>query len=479
MTAQARRHGGTGVTGSHTATLAEWVAGLKHHDLPAAQRAQVRRVLLDGLGCGLYGSGLPWSARLAGSLRRLGAGGAHVLGSGRELPADRAALLNGSYIQAYELDDYHQDAGIHSAACVVPAAMAAADLAGGVTGARFVTAVAAGFEVGSRVGRCLDPTAVVRMGWHSGSVFAPLAAAAAAAVILELDAAQVMSAFGIAATQAGGLGAVQYGSMVKRMQHGRGAQSGLYGALLAADGYTGIADVFDQEYGGYCTTFVKDSPADLDQLTDGLGDRFWLDRIGIKPYSCNAGIHATLDAVREIVGRAGLTAADVESVTVAMSRANQKHVGWPYREPSETAAQMNLPFCVAALLVHGDVFIEQFSAASVRSPELAELASRVTTVHNPAFDELGPSLRHHVEVTVTLRSGRAEVRSEDYGRGSPMRPLADADVLEKFGKLATLGRARADAAELARAVLGLEQVEDVAALLGRLVTRPAAGPNSP
>ena len=456
--------------GSHTAVLAEWVAGLRHQDLPAAQRSWVKRVLLDGLGCGLYGSGLPWSARLAGSLRRVGGGEAHVLGSGRELPPDRAALLNGSYIQAYELDDYHQDAGIHSAACVVPAAMAAAELAGGVTGARFLTAVAAGFEAGSRVGRCLDPTAVVRMGWHSGSVFAPLAAAAAAAVILDLDAAQLVNAFGIAATQASGLGAVQYGAMVKRMQHGHGAQSGLYAAMLAGDGYTGIADVFDQGYGGYCTTFVKDEPADLDQLTDGLGDRFALMRIGLKPYSCNAGIHATLDAVREIVRRADLAAADVESITVRMCKANQEHVGWPYREPGETAAQMNLPFCVAALLVHGDVFVEQFSADSVRSPELTELASRVTTVHDPSFDVLGPSLRHHVEVSVALRSGRGESHSEDYGRGSPMRPLSDEDVLQKFRKLATLGRVREDAGELGQAVLGLEQLQDVVTLFDRLVT---------
>jgi aconitate decarboxylase len=340
----------------------------------------------------------------------------------------------------------------------------------GVSGARFVAAVAAGFEVGARVGRCLDPTAVVRMGWHSGSVFAPLAAAAAAAVVLQLDAGQLANAFGIAATQAGGLAAVQYGSMVKRMQHGRGAQSGFYGALLASDGYTGIANVFDQDYGGYCTTFVKDKPADLSQLTDGLGKRFALDRIGLKPYSCNAGIHATLDAVREIAGRTGLTAADVEGISVAMCKANQEHVGWPYSEASETAAQMNLPFCVAALLVEGDVFVEQFRPASVRSPELAALARRVTTVHEPAFDELGPSLRHHVEVTVTLRSGQRESRSEDYGRGSPMRPLSDADGLEKFTKLATLGRVRGDAGKLGQAVLAMEEIPDVATLFGQLVT---------
>jgi aconitate decarboxylase len=458
------------MSGSHTARLADWAAGLRADDLPEAQRTWVKRVLLDGLGCGLYGARLPWSGRLRTSLSRLGGGRAHVLGFGRELPPDRAALLNGSLIQAYELDDYHQDAGIHSGACVIPAAMAAAEVAGGVSGARFLTAVAAGFEVGARVGRCMNPTAVVGMGWHSGSFFAPLPAAAAAGSILGLRPAQLAHAFGIAATQAGGLGAAQYGSMAKRMHHGRGAQSGFYGAVLASDGYTGIADVFDQPYGGYCSTFVTDGVADLDRLTADLGHRFALDRIGLKPYSCNAGIHATLDAVRAIVRRTGLTAADVAHVTVAMSKSNREHVGWPYGEPSETAAQMNLSFCVAAVLLCGDVFIEQFSADNVRSPRFAELAARVETVHDPAIDELGPSLRHHVDVTIALGSGRSESASEDYGRGSPVRPLSEDEVLEKFRKLVTLSGAKADAAGLGRQILAIERLPDIAALLDQLAT---------
>ena len=66
-----------------------------------------------------------------------------------------------------------------------------------------------------------------------------------------------MHALGIAGTQAAGLMAAQYGAMVKRMHAGRSAQSGLYGALLAKDGFTGIVDVFEAPYGGFCTTFSR------------------------------------------------------------------------------------------------------------------------------------------------------------------------------------------------------------------------------
>ena len=62
-----------------------------------------------------------------------------------------------------------------------------------------------------------------------------------------------MHALGIAGTQSSGLMAAQYGAMVKRMHAGRAAQSGLYAALLASQGFTGIVDVFEAPYGGFCT----------------------------------------------------------------------------------------------------------------------------------------------------------------------------------------------------------------------------------
>ena len=80
-------------------------------------------------------------------------------------------------------------------------------------------------------------------------------AASGAARALGLSAEQAVHALGIAGTQAAGLMAAQYGAMVKRMHAGRAAQSGLYGALLAEAGFTGIVDVFESPYGGFCTTF--------------------------------------------------------------------------------------------------------------------------------------------------------------------------------------------------------------------------------
>src|SRR4029077_2476995 len=89
---------------------------------------------------------------------------------------------------------------------------------------------------------------------------------------LKLDAEKTVHALGIGGTQAAGLMAAQYGAMVKRMHAGRASQSGLYAALLAEQGFTGIVNVFESEYGGFCTTFSRSQDRfRMEELTAGLG----------------------------------------------------------------------------------------------------------------------------------------------------------------------------------------------------------------
>src|ERR1700748_1786854 len=103
---------------------------------------------------------------------------------------------------------------------------------------------------------CMGPEHIGQ-GWHSGATVGVFSAACGAAAALGLSPMQTAHALGIAGTQAAGLMAAQYGSMVKRMHAGRASQSGLYGALFAEQGFTGIRNVLESEYGGFCTTFSR------------------------------------------------------------------------------------------------------------------------------------------------------------------------------------------------------------------------------
>jgi 2-methylcitrate dehydratase PrpD len=257
--------------------------------------------------------------------------------------------------------------------------------------------------------------------------------------------------------------------MVKRMHAGRAAQSGLYGALLAEAGFTGIADVFESEYGGFCTTFSRSHDRfKLAELTSGLGERFETMGVALKFYSCVGSNHTSLDAIRTIEARRPFKPEEIAKIVVHGSQATVDHVGWPYRPQSLTSAQMNLPFSIATLLAEGDVFVDQFSDAVVADPRRMALAAKVEVVHDPAITARGAKLRHMVRVEVHFTDGTCETETVEAPRGSEQKFAGERDVVEKFRKLTRRIRTDADAERIAALALGCEKLADIGVLAAAL-----------
>ena len=274
-----------------------------------------------------------------------------------------------------------------------------------------------------------------------------------------------MHALGIAGTQSAGLMAAQYGAMVKRMHAGRSSQSGLYGALLAERGFTGIEDVFESEYGGFCTTFSRSTDRfDLSQLTAGLGSVWQTMGVALKFYSCVGSNHTTLDSIRALQSQYKFGSEDVERMEVHGSQVTADHVGWKYEPRGLTAAQLNLPFCVATFLLEGDCFVDQFDEACVHDKRRIALSERVEVHADPAITARGAKFRHSVRVQVHLKDGRRLERSADTPRGGDANFAPAADIVDKFEKLAVRALPKKRIAELRDAVLGLEKLKDAAEL---------------
>lgn len=464
MGAQAAPHSDAdGLANPYTSALASFAAGISFDELPAAVVEHAKVCVLDTVGCALYGSTLPWSKILLTTTQALGAPGGRctVWGGVESLPAPEAALVNGTAVHSMELDDLHQHSILHPGSVVLPAALAVAEDTGGVSGRRLIEAVVAGYEVGSRAGMSMGAAHLVQ-GWHPTGTHGTLAAAAAAGRLLGLSGEQMVHALGIAGSQAAGLMAAQYSAMVKRLHAGRAACSGVYGAALASRGFTGITELFESPYGGYCATF---SPRhDLDKIVDGLGETWEVAKVGFKPYSTNGSCHTTIDALLELRSAHAVTLDAVESITVHSSTATAKHVGWRYVPDSVTTAQMNLPYIAAVTLADGAAFVEQFTEERIADPRLVAAAGRVTVVADPVIDARGDAGRHNIRLEVKLTDGRVLHASRDYARGSARSPLSYGEVAEKFGRLAGTVLAPERVAALYDLVSGLDQLDDVAQL---------------
>jgi 2-methylcitrate dehydratase PrpD len=276
--------------------------------------------------------------------------------------------------------------------------------------------------------------------------------------MLRLDPKQMQNALGIAGSLASGLIAAQEGAMTKRLHSGTAAKNGVMAASLAAKGFTGIQDVFENPFGGFCKT-MGGGAEDLAVLTRGLGEVWETSNIGFKIYPSCGSTHSALDVARKLRADERFSAEDVEEVTVYASTHAVLHVGWPYVPNGITAAQMNLPFVMALMLLHGEVGFDQLSEEGIRNPETIEYAKRITMVADEEIDALGRPGRHGCRVVVKLKDGTTLDGSAAHRPGSPKDPVDARVIREKYEMLTREIYSPERVFKVADTVAGLEAIE--------------------
>ncbi len=441
-----------------TRAVASWIAGLDAAAVPAAMRNTVRHHLLDTIGCGIHGRGTPWTQAAEGWAQaerpEPSRATATVWGDGgASLSPSQAAFVNGIAAHAFELDDYH-NVKIHPGAAVIPAALAVAEKLDS-DGEALMTAIAAGYEVMTRTSAALDPSTARLRGWHLTGITGPFGAAAAAAVLMGLDAETTASALGLAGTQASGLFAFNAdGAMSKRFHAGHAARNGIAAAELAARGYTGPTQIYEAEDGGYLA--AHSDAADADTLTAGLGSDWRAQTASFKPYACCGSLHSYIDAAFELRDRLG--GADGRRVRVGLSNVVDVQCGYAYAPSTPLNAQMSARFCVATALLRGRVLLEEFEPACLDDAEIVALAERLELVHDPDLDSIYPAdFVGWVEMAQTPGG-------DDFARaywlnpsGAASNPKKDAAIVAKFHALMDGLIAPAQAGSIADACLALEQ----------------------
>src|SRR5205823_13167556 len=152
----------------HTRRIAAFVSALGYEAIPAEVRERIKLLVLDSLGCAIYGADLEWCRILRETCAGLDATRTtSVWGTGERLSSPHAALVNGTQVQGFELDDVHREGVLHVGAVVLPALVAVTELRG-MSGREFLAAAVAGYEVGPRVGLCMGQEHIGQ-GWHSGA----------------------------------------------------------------------------------------------------------------------------------------------------------------------------------------------------------------------------------------------------------------------------------------------------------------------
>ena len=445
---------------SVTPALGRWASELTLSAVPGDVLDRLKLYVLDSIGCGLYGATQTWGQIAADVAVGFSGGGPSSLFARADTvsPPD-AALANGTAIHGFEIDDAHVASSLHPGAVTLPAALAIGQ-ARGASGADLLTALAAGYEVGLRVGVCAGVSHSTS-GYHVTGTVGAVAAAAAAASMLRLDPMASAHALGIGATQAAGLYAARLGAMAKRFHAGRASQSGVIAAYLAEKGFTGSLDALEAPFGGFMSTLHGQfDPATI--LAD-LGERWETSRVGLKVYAACASAHTTIDGMRELRQR-GLSADNLVRLTIRVSKKSLINIGWPYAPAEVITAQMNGQYAAAVTLLDGEAFIEQYVPSRLSDPKILALTSRINFVHDPEIDQRGAAKRHTVKIEAVRTDGSTLSTVIEQRRGSAEHPLAREEIVNKFRRLATVCLPESRIDQLIEVIDRIEQQADLAKL---------------
>jgi 2-methylcitrate dehydratase PrpD len=447
---------------SHAAELVEFLTALSLRDLPDGLVARARRVVLDSLGCGLFGANQAWGkAAVEAATRDRSAGECTVFAHDVTMAAPLAALCNGIATHGYELDDLIAEAVVHPGAVVVPAVLAAAERTG-ASGERAVLGVIVGYEMMARLGMALGLEPAQR-GYHTTGIAGPIAAATAAGVTMGYSADRVLSAIGLACSAAAGIKSFAGGSgggMVKRMHAGRAAEAGVRMCEMVDCGFDGPRAAIDGRFG--LLEVLSGSSAAPRQLSAELGRRWALEQVWVKVYPMCGLIQGVAQLIGQMRREQSIDCAYVARVRVGVSHHGVRHNS--ERCPTDTmAAQYSIPYCVGVALAHDAAAPESYASARVSDPLTRELAARTELYVDDEVEAAYPA-RFGARVTVELRDGRLYEGYELNPHGTPQQPCTDEELAQKFRRLARASCSDAKITTIVELVNRIESLETLSPL---------------
>jgi 2-methylcitrate dehydratase PrpD len=446
-----------------TRDIAAWVAGESLAAMPAEVVERARAGVVDTVGVILAGVGEPVTGIAAGLIAE--DGGAPVaaqLGTRLRTAAESAALLNGISGHALDYDDVSASVTGHPSVVVLPAALAAAELAGG-SGRGLLEAYVAGVEVMAKLGLAIGP-AHYRAGWHATSTLGTLGAAAAAGRVLGLDADRLAHALAIAVSMASG-SRRNFGTMTKPFHAGHAARCGVAAARYAAAGMTGDPTAVEAPLGLFALLSYGEGRPEA--VAGALGRPYDLSSAGlsVKKYPCCFATHRAADAVLHLRAAHRLDPGQVEAMRVTVPVGAVSPLIHD-RPSTGLEAKFSMQYVLAAALLDGRVGLDAFADDAVRRPRAQELVPRVTVREDPGIPTaVNPIEEGHVTVEVRLRGGPTLTRQVTHPRGSPADPLGPDELAAKFRDCASAVLDREQAERALTRLLALEREPDVRSLV--------------
>jgi 2-methylcitrate dehydratase PrpD len=438
--------------------VSEYIANALKQDLPDHVLEKAKFHFLDTIASMISGSTMLAGERAIQFVKAQGVATpqASLLGTEFKTTAINAALANGMFGHADETDDSHAESLTHPGCGIVAAVMAAGELQNS-SGIDLLKAMTLGYDICCRLTKSLHPYQF-RANGHSSHTFGPnFGAAAAAGALFGINAMQARYLLSYAAQQASGIScwmrdkdhiekAFDFGGMA--------ARNGVTSAMMVANGFTGVDDVFSGERNFYDAYGVDPL---RQELGVDLGIRYEILQTSIKRWTVGSPIQAPLDCVDELIHMLGekLDPSHITNIHVKIPHESLTIVN--NREMPEICLQ----HLIALMIIEGKMdFHLAHDRAKMTNPAVLKLRQSISL---EGSDELSKNMptRQGI-VRLTLGSGESfEIYTRDV-KGTPNNPMSRLELDRKCTNLMS-------------PILGTKQAETICRSVWELETGHSAG----
>ena len=418
--------------------LADYACALRFEDLSNEVVHEVKRRVIDSLGCALGA----WKEEPCAIARKVASDfsakhGSTIIGTTHKAPPDWAAFANGCAIRYFDYNDTYLSKEPAHPSDNISAALAAAESVG-ASGRELIAAIALAYEVQCRL---CDAASIRARGWDHVT-YGAFSTALAAARLMKLDPAKTRHAVNIA----GVAGAAMRQARAGELSHWKGvafanaARHGVYSALLARAGMTGPAPIFEGQMG-----FEKQLGVSLGNVAEkfavpfgknGDGPASMILRTSIKfwpaEYHSQSAIEAALFLRKQIGEGVEVKSITIESHDAAVDIIGSEPEKW--KPKTRETADHSLPYITAVALIDGEITDKQFDPQRFKDPEVWKFLENVKVERNLELSTMYPDAVANI-VHVDLVDGRRLTRRVDYPLGHAKNPLKDSQVEQKFNAL--------------------------------------------
>ena len=405
--------------------FAEFVANTEFMDVDESVIEHVKKLTLKQVMGMLVGSTAPTSKKLIRYAKdNLGRPECGVYGCGFRTDVAQAALLNGFFGHASEMEDDQFPGGGISDVTTWPALLTAAQKCR-LSGQETIVALYVGQEMQNRIAMWAA-AGTDAIGICNLPFIGIYGATASCAKAYELTEEETKASFGLAMVQ--GQGYIHtWGTDAHFWESATVCRNAILNAIMAKDGATSnpvIAKCLDMLTGG-------DKNIQFDKMIEGLGQPpFYTNNTWIKKWGFCFFTHNYVDVLADLMRESNVAYEDMDEVVVhfdelraVIDRAQPKNA-----EDSRFSIQQVLAY----QMIHGECGLETCTETSVRDPHIAEAREKVRVVYHPEYPKR--YFAGEGRLDLKLKDGKTLTGALDQPYGGPKYPLTMDQVVDIYRK---------------------------------------------